>query len=1395
MRSKGPWFTASGGFPKIRRLPMLLMLPQLAAAQAASSVALVASPDPSVFGAPVTMTASVTPAAATGRVTFYDGVLVLGVSTVSGGQAVFTTSLLNTGMRSLRAYYQGDGGDSPASSPCVPQTVRPTAAAGFQPAVVYSDGVSASSYAYGAAMGDFNGDGIPDLAVGDHSSSGGVKILLGNGDGTFRPAVSYPAGVNPFSIAVGDFNGDGKADLVVADDSTPNLSVLLGNGDGTFHAPVPYTAGANGTFLAVGDFNGDGNADLVIAGQQDKTIRILLGNGDGSFRPGATYLTTYSLSAVAIGDFNADGKTDLAIGDAGALRVGILLGNGDGTFQSVVDYALADPSWSIAAADLNGDGKTDLAIATLWGVSVLLGNGDGTFQAPTNYASQSYPASFVTIADFNGDGIPDVAVSSQFGDSSGIGMMLFLGNGDGTLQAPFSYALATLSGNLGVGDFNGDGRVDVAVIGGYGNGMSVLLGQAAANPVVKVVSVSPSSGSTDSQVFSFQFSDSAGAADLASVAVNFSSDMRTQQCQVTYDRALNTLAVWNPGAPSGGIAPGSSGTQQSVYCLLTGSGSSVTLSGNVLTLNLALRFFGLLVGNKRISGTASSAANSAAGWQQIGTWTVPTNSQMPQVVSVTPSSGTGMSQTFTFVYSEADGAAQLGSVWALIAGASQNPPACHIWVELTNLPGYVSLWSDAGVLLGNKVLGTTGTLQNNECSLNVGASSGVESGATYTLTLALSFSASFAGVKAVSGQATTVDGVISSLQQVGTWTIFVPSTIALAASPSPVVYGQPETLTATVTTGATGKVTFYDGATILGVASVSGGQATLTTRLLSSGARSLRAHYGGDPGHAPSDSAIVPLTVTSVAAAGFLAQATYSTAGPASVVAADFNGDGMTDLAILSYGLVLLGNGDGTFQPGRFSYGTLCYFGAAGDFNGDGNTDVVCANELNTVTVLLGNGDGTFQPPVAYPAGAEPLGVAVGDFDGDGNADLAVASAVDNKVYVLLGNGDGTFRPAVSYDVGRFPTCVTVGDFNGDHKTDLAVANDGGYTVSILLGNGDGTFEAAASYAAGVGPDAIAAADFNGDGRLDLAVATAETGVIVLLGNGDGTFQPQVAYPAGTAEYALAVADFNGDGRPDLAVTNGSNNLTVLLGNGDGTFQAGVGYSVGEGPASLASGDFNGDGRADLAVGYSPGNVSVLLGAAPAPGANAVSLAMGFGAGFSGMTIEVPVQMASLGILPGGFQADVGYDPQKLSFTSARAGERLTGAGKQLSSTVESNHDVLLQGGGSGLSSILNGNVAYVTFTLNPQFQSGTTPVTLSSCQSSDAQATSLPTTCTAATISGISFCDLNHDGTTNIVDVQTIVNEALGVTSPVNDMNGDGKVNAADVQIVIHAALGLGCL
>ncbi len=376
---------------------------------------------------------------------------------------------------------------------------------------------------------------------------------------------------------------------------------------------------------------------------------------------------------------------------------------------------------------------------------------------------------------------------------------------------------------------------------------------------------------------------------------------------------------------------------------------------------------------------------------------------------------------------------------------------------------------------------------------------------------------------------------------------------------------------------------------------------------------------------------------------GFVRQdyATGTTSlGQAAVVTADFNGDGVLDLATTNVDdnsvSVLLGNGDGTFQGKTdFATGLGPRDLAAADFNGDTRLDLATANfPEDSLSVLPGNGDGTFQGKTDYATGARPRGVVAADFNGDGRADLATANHAGHTISVRLGNGDGTFGARRDFVTSTWPMSIVAADFNGDGKLDVATPNYNhtANSSSVLLGNGDGTFGANMDSPTGSDPRSLTAVDFNLDGKLDLATANERSSTAsVLLGQGNGTFNPTPDLTTDTRPVAVIAQDFDNDGKPDLAIAHNSysrqtfyrpgmpapiiritpNTLWLRFGNGNGMFGDPLSLSLGSrGPreASAAAGDFNADGRVDLAITDPSFSLVTVLLQAPALSLDRTSL-------------------------------------------------------------------------------------------------------------------------------------------------------------------------------------------
>jgi hypothetical protein len=315
------------------------------------------------------------------------------------------------------------------------------------------------------AAADFNGDGKLDLTTGK-------DVLLGKGNGTFQEPIPVPDG--NCDVAVADLNHDGIPDLVTGTLNFTQVRVHLGNGTGKFDTGTPYQTGNTaGSGIQVADLNGDGSPDLAVLNGGDSDVTVLLNKGDGTFNVSKTWFSGPDdcCSFLLVGDYNQDNnKTlDLVVRPTGG-PLGVILGNGDGTFQ--IELAQSDQLFgenrlaTHIGADVNNDHKQDLVFSG----EVSLGNGNGSFQEAIPYPKGCQAT---TVGDFNNDGRLDIAGPPPNGSNS-VGVIVCLGNGDGTFRNPAVYDQGVQHNFVLAGDFNNDGNLDLAA--SDQGGISILLG-------------------------------------------------------------------------------------------------------------------------------------------------------------------------------------------------------------------------------------------------------------------------------------------------------------------------------------------------------------------------------------------------------------------------------------------------------------------------------------------------------------------------------------------------------------------------------------------------------------------------------------------------------------------------------------------------------------------------------------------------------------------------------------------------------------------------------------------------------------------------------------------------------------------------------------------------------
>ncbi len=382
-----------------------------------------------------------------------------------------------------------------------------------------------------AALGDVNRDGIPDLVMIDRPI-GGAKLLLGNGDGSFRSLQVLETPEYLRSVTLGDVNNDGNLDIAITG-AGGGATLLLGNGNGAFQSALFYDVSRRGNDLlssTLGDFNGDGNLDIVASSLIYSTLTVIFGNGNGTFKRPQSFSTAVHPLTESVGDLNGDGKPDLLITYDSLNSISVLLGNGDGTFQLPKSYSTGAGPDSISFKDINGDGRPDLVVAngSSASVSVLLGNGDGTFLPQQTFAAGSSPSS-VALSDVNHDGQIDIVVANNTNPVGTVSVLF--GNGNGTFQTLHTYATAGFLSSAALADVNGDGAVDIIISSNNATpSIGILLatsfnrftGQTytiAAPTVVSITTTTPTITSASSVSFAVTFSRAVTGVDATDFSV------------------------------------------------------------------------------------------------------------------------------------------------------------------------------------------------------------------------------------------------------------------------------------------------------------------------------------------------------------------------------------------------------------------------------------------------------------------------------------------------------------------------------------------------------------------------------------------------------------------------------------------------------------------------------------------------------------------------------------------------------------------------------------------------------------------------------------------------------------------------------------------------------------
>jgi FG-GAP-like repeat/FG-GAP repeat len=1069
-------------------------------------------------------------------------------------------------------------------------------------------------------VGDFNGDGRLDLATGYEASdlataasTFGVSVLLGNGDGTFRSPADYATAGSVTALAVGDFNGDGRLDLAADYDFgvgyTGGVSVLLGDGDGTFQNPADYPAGGSVTSLAVGDFNGDGRLDLAVGYIFDigytGGVSVFLGDGDGTFRSSVNYTTVGPVTALVAGDFGGDGRLDVAAGyemfDPATFAftgggVSVLLSNSDGTFRSPVDYPAGGSVTALAAGDFSGDGRLDVAagygfgIGSTGGVLVLLGDGDGAFQGPTDFSAGG-PVASLAMGDFNGDGRLDLAAGYGSGlELTGGGVSLLLSNGDGTFQSPADHPVGDSITALVVGDFNGDGRLDVAA--GYDAfdlataattfGVSVLLGNGDGS------FRSPVDYATAERVTALEVGDFNGDGRLDLAADYEAFDLATTA-------SLYGVSVLLGNGDGTFRSPTDFATAGPVTALavgdFNGDGRLDLAAGyEVFDLATAATTYGVSV----LLGNGDGAFRSVVDYATAGSVTALAVGDFNGDARLDLAAGYDAFDPTKPV--------SVGGVSVILGdgdGTFRSPidyvvgePVTALAVGDFNGDGQLDLAAGYG---GMAVVFATGAPPNG-VSVFLGDGDG-----TFRSPIDYATAGSVTALKAgdFSGDGRidlayvdNATGLPSVLLNTNSDTLSRSNVITTPVRDDPLLADLSGDGTDDLTVidqsgdilfrkGIPGQPGSYEPPIV-----VNPGAPSRDVAIVTNGGRNLIASVDAV------DDEVV-LYAFENGRFVVLNQQLETGSIPSQIITANLTGDGIQDLVVRNAGdgtvSIYLGNPRGGFTTiPDLQIGLGASDIAVADLANSGRVDLVVTNQAtgdvrvfpNILPEIFGPvspyqnlGETIFGTPSIYQAGSEPYGlsinadgsnelasqeatagVAVGTFTPGSTAGLAMINPGTNTLAILDGLGGGNLANARVFPTIAPGSIVRADDLRDDRITDLVVLTSTG--LDVYLGDGRGGFSALPEhYDVGPDPTGLTITDVNGDGTLDLLIGNQFGDVLELLGNGNGTFRP---FQSADRGIALAVADLNGNGQRDFIYANqGLDRVSIQYGNASPTVLAG----------------------------------------------------------------------------------------------------------------------------------------------------------------------------------------------------------------------------------------------
>lgn len=1109
----------------------------------------------------------------------------------------------------------------------------------FATAVSFATGFQSTSI----VAGDIDGDGKPDLAVGN-SGNADISVLRNTsivGTISFATQVTFATGTGPFSISIGDIDGDGKPDLAVANDGSSTVSVLRNtsiSGTINFATQLTFSTGSEPLFVAIGDIDGDGKPDLAVANGQGTSISVLHNtstSGNISFAAQVSFATGSSPYSIGIGDLDGDGRADLVVANEGSNTLSVLQQTGPPTITSFspangpigTTVTITGTGFnSTAANNIVFFGATQAAVTaattTSLTVTVPLGAayqylsvtnlgvnlsaysakpfivtlaGNIDFAPKKDLATGTTPLA-VSVADLDGDGKSDLVLVNN--GSNTISVLRNTSTpGDVSFASQLIFSTGTGPQGVSIGDIDGDGKPDVVVTNP---------GEAISSGTVSVLRNTSTPGIIN---FATQVTFATGIGPLGVAIGDIDGDGKPDLAVTNIND--NTVSVLRNTSTVGSVNFASQNT-----FVTAASPNSVNI-GDIDGDGKP----DLVIGSSVASSTSISVLRntSSPGNITFATQVAVTAGSVPTYVAIGDIDGDGKPDLAVV-----DHNTNTLSVLRNTSSVGTISFAALVSFATGSSPWYVSIGDIDGdgkpdLAIANGSSNTISVLHNTSTS------------GTVSFTAQVTFAT---GSGPGGGSIADIDGdgkpdLVTANANSNTASVLLQynGTIAITSfTPASGVVGSSVTITGTGFNPTAAQNIVFFGATR---ATVTAATSTSLTVIVPVGATFQYISETNLEVNLTAYSA-QPFRVT-FANGGFAFEPKQdqTTGGnPSSVSIADLDGDGKPDLAVANYGSNTVSVFLNTSTPGTVSFANKIDFSTGansgpesvsiGDIDGDGKPDLAVANYgNNTAAVLLNTstiGALNFAAAVAFATGGEPISIAIGDLDGDGKPDLVTANAGSNNGSALLNlstPGVVSFATQVTFGTGNFPQYVAIGDLNNDGKPDLAVANAGSSNITVARNTsvpGTISFAIPLSFSTGTSssPYGVSIGDLDGDGKPDLAAADFGVAIVsVLLNNSTGSggavsFAMQVAFTTAAVINNVSMGDIDGDGKPDLAVTNNFANSLSLL---DNTCTTGTpGFTT---PVTFATGfhalstvglcDIDGDGKTDLVVANSGSNtVSVL---------------------------------------------------------------------------------------------------------------------------------------------------------------------------------------------------------